>query len=130
MKKESEVNVVKGKLSRRQFIKAGTAGLGAVALGVFPGKAPAYNKGTTLSILHGTFFIAPAQVLMKKQVEEWGKMNGVKASIDFLSWSDLQAKVGATIQAGGMDITEMMVYWNYLYKNQLEDVEMDGIGMP
>ena len=39
-----------------------------------------------------------------------------------MSWSDLQAKIGATIQAGGLDITELMVYWNYLYKDQLVDL--------
>ncbi len=112
----------KAKLTRREFIKAGTAGLGVAALGMSPVTAPAYNKGTTLSLLFSTFFIAPAQVLMKKQVEEWGKMAGVKTSIDFLSWSDLQAKVGAVIHAGGMDISELMWYWNYLYKDQLVDV--------
>jgi multiple sugar transport system substrate-binding protein len=131
MKEKPGTKGTKGKLTRRDFLKAGTAGLGVAVLGgVFPGKAPAYNKGTTLSILYGTFYIAPAQVLMKQQVEEWGKMAGVKASIDFMSWANLQAKVGATIQAGGMDITELQWYWNFLYKDNMVDMteEAEAVG--
>ena len=65
------------KLSRREFLKAGAAGLGVAALGVLPGKtfagAPAVIKGTKLSILQGTYFIAPGQDLYKKQAQEWGR---------------------------------------------------------
>ena len=67
----------KRKLSRRAFIKTGAAGLGVAALGSLPSKvfgaAPAVIKGTKLSILQGTYFIAPAQDLYKKQAAEWGQ---------------------------------------------------------
>ncbi|MBW1963518.1 MAG: twin-arginine translocation signal domain-containing protein, partial [Deltaproteobacteria bacterium] len=53
MQKKAQKKQTTRKLNRRQFLKAGTAGLGAAALGTIPGKvfgkAPAYNKGTTLS---------------------------------------------------------------------------------
>ena len=53
MKNDSK-RQTKGKLSRREFIKAGVAGLGAAAVGGLPhrvfGQGPAIIKGTKLSI--------------------------------------------------------------------------------
>ncbi|MBP1718307.1 MAG: putative sugar uptake transporter periplasmic solute-binding protein precursor [Deltaproteobacteria bacterium] len=116
----------KAKLSRRDFLKAGAAGLGVAALGGLPekvfGQAPAKIKGTSLSILQGSYFIAPGQDLYKKQAQEWGQANGVTMSADFLNWPDLQPKIAASIQAGGYDIVELWPGWNYLYQNNLVDV--------
>jgi len=60
----------KEKLSRREFLNAGAAGLGVVALKGLPrqgfGQAPSVIKGTKLAILQGTFFIPPAQELCKQ----------------------------------------------------------------
>ncbi len=70
----------RGKVSRREFLKAGVAGLGMAAMGGLTGKAfgaPAKIKGTKLTILQGTYFIAPGQELYKKQAQEWGEANGV-----------------------------------------------------
>jgi hypothetical protein len=67
----------KRKFSRREFIKTGAAGLGVAALGSLPkkvfGQAPAVLRGTSLAILQGTYFVAPAQDLYKRQAQEWGK---------------------------------------------------------
>jgi multiple sugar transport system substrate-binding protein len=122
------------KLSRREFLKVGTAGLGVAALGSLPGKvfgqAPAAIKGTKLTILQGTYFIAPGQDLYKKQATDWGKANGVEVSADFLNWPDLQPKIAAGIQAGGVDIVELWPSWNHLYKDSLVDMtpEADEFG--
>ena len=101
-------------------------GFGAAATGALPrqvfAQAPAVLKGTKLSILQGTYFIAPAQDLYKGQAEEWGKKNGVEMSADFLNWPDLQPKIAAAIQAGGVDIVELWPSWNYLYQNSLVDM--------
>ena len=43
-------------------------------------------------------------------------------SADFLNWPDLQPKIAASIQAGGVDIVELWPGWNYLYKNNLVDL--------
>ena len=114
------------KLSRREFLKVGTAGLGVAALGSLPGKvfgqAPAALKGTKLTILQGTYFIGPGQDLYKKQATDWGKENGVDVSADFLNWPDLQPKIAAAIQAGGVDIVELWPSWNHLYKDSLVDM--------
>ena len=94
------------KLSRREFLKVGAAGVGVAALGSMPnkvfGQAPAALKGTTLTILQGTYFIAPGQDLYKKQAAEWGQANGVDVRADFLNWPDLQPKI-AEVQSPSVE---------------------------
>ncbi len=85
-------------------------------------KAPAFKKGTSLSILQGSYFIAPSQDLYKRQAQEWGEANGVQMSCDFLNWPDLQPKIAASVQAGGYDIVELWGGWNYLYQDNLVEV--------
>jgi len=116
-------------LSRRDFLKAGFAGAAAIGLaklggGTPPvfGKAPAAIKGTKLAILQGTYFIPAGQELYKKQAQEWAKASGVTVATDFLNWPDLQPKIGAAVQAGGVDIIELWPSWNYLYKASLLDL--------
>ncbi|MGD0267090.1 MAG: extracellular solute-binding protein [Candidatus Methylomirabilota bacterium] len=120
----------KQKLSRRAFIKTGAAGLGVAALGSLPGKvfgaAPAVIKGTKLSVLQATYFIAPAQDLFRKQVEDWGKMAGVTTAVDFLNWPDLQPKIAAAVQAGGVDVCDLWPTWNFLYRNSLVDLTREA----
>ena len=41
---------------------------------------------------------------------------------DFLNWPDLQPKIAAAVQAGGVDIVELWPGWNYLYKDNLVDL--------
>jgi len=110
MKDHPQKGKGKVKLSRRDFLKAGAAGLGVAALGGLPekvfGQAPAFKKGTSLSILQGSYFIAPSQDLYKRQAQEWGRANGVTMSADFLNWPDLQPKIAASVQAGGYDIVD------------------------
>ena len=124
----------KRKLSRREFMKAGAASVGVAALGSLPhevfGQAPAVIRGTRLSILQATYFIAPAQNLFKQQVEDWGKMAGVTATADFLNWPDLQPKIAAAIQAGGVDVCDLWSTWNHLYKDNLVDLteEAEEVG--
>ena len=77
---KSKKKEAKGTLTRRDFLKAGAAGLGIAAMGTIPGQvfgAPAIKKGTKFSILQGSYFIAPGQDLYKKQAQEWGQANGV-----------------------------------------------------
>jgi len=120
-------------MTRRDFIKAtGAAGIGVAAAMMVPGRlfaspqaeksGPATLKGTKLSILQGTYFIAPGQDLYKKQAAEWGAGNGVEVSCDFLNWPDLQPKIAASVQAGGYDIVELWPGWNYLYADNLVEV--------
>ncbi len=116
-------------MSRRQFLKAGVAGAAAVGLGKLAGssgqvygQAPAVIKGTRLAILQGTYFIPAAQELYRKQAQEWAKASGVTVATDFLNWPDLQPKIAAAIQAGGVDIVELWPIWNFLYQKNLLDL--------
>ena len=118
----------KGKgLSRRDFLKAGIAGAAAVGLSGLGGTkvfgAPAVKKGTKLSILQGTYFIAPGQELYKKQAQEWGQANGVTVAADFLNWPDLQPKIAASVQAGGYDIVEL---WPAIAAGEWLGIHIDG----
>ena len=98
MRSQSGKKERKGKLSRRDFLKVGAAGLGAAALGNFSTQvfgAPAVIKGTKLAILQGTYFVPAGQELYKKQAQEWGKASDVTVATDFLNWPDLQPKIAA-----------------------------------
>ncbi len=116
-------------ISRREFLKVGVAGAAAVGLTTMGGgsrhvfgQAPAAIKGTKLAILQGTYFVPAAQDLYKKQAQEWGQAMGVTVATDFLNWPDLQPKIAAAIQAGGVDIVELWPIWNHLYQNSLLDL--------
>jgi len=104
------------RLARRTLLKAaGALALSGVATpGLLRrgGAAPAVLKGTSLTTLQATYFVPAAQDLFKKQVQEWGRANGVNANADFLNWPDLQPKISAAIQAGGYDIVELWPGWN------------------
>ena len=123
-----------GKVSRRKFLKAGAASLGAAALVGLPhhgfGQAPAVIKGTRLAILQPTYFVAAAQDFFKRQAEDWGKMAGVTMVVDFLNWPDMQGKVSAAVHAGGVDIVDLWRTWNFLYRDNLVDLteEAEEVG--
>jgi multiple sugar transport system substrate-binding protein len=107
-------------VTRRQIIKTGAVAAGVVALGGFPYISSAQNK--TLNIVRGTYFIPAAQEIAKQQAEEFGKQAGVKVNADFLNWPDLQTKIGAGLQAGGVDVIELWPVQNHLYANNLVDM--------
>lgn len=78
--------------------------------------------GSSLNILWGTFFDARWQDEMKALVDDFASQSGVKCQIDFLGWADLQPKIGAALQAGGLDIAELWPGWHHIYKASLVDV--------
>jgi multiple sugar transport system substrate-binding protein len=114
-------------VSRRRFLeRAGLAGIAVATMGSLPrqafGQAPAFLKGARLAILQGTYFIAPAQDLYKREAQEWAKAVGATVTTDFLNWPDLQPKIAAAVQAGGVDIVELWPSWNWLYRDSLVDL--------
>lgn len=115
-------------VNRRGFLQ--TVALGAGAASLLPrtawGQPPARIKGTKLSVLQATYFIAPAQDLFKKQCEEFGKIAGVTVTPDFLNWPDLQPKIAAAVQAGGVDCVDLWPGWNFLYQRNLVDLTKEA----
>jgi multiple sugar transport system substrate-binding protein len=146
----SEVHVTTMRITRRRLLAGLTLGAASAAIAACSGGSspsdqtpaaassgssvtpsaattPAANgaslKGTSLAFIGGSYFIPEAQSLFKKQVEQWGKDNGVSVSADFLNWPDLQAKIAAAVQSGaGADMFEMWPGWTYLYPDNLADV--------
>ena len=115
-------------MNRRGFLK--TVAVGAGAATVLPrtvlAQAPAAIKGAKISVLQATYFIAPAQELFKKQCEEFGKVAGVTVTADFLNWPDLQPKIAAAVQAGGVDCVDLWPGWNFLYRANLVDLTKEA----
>ncbi len=86
-------------------------------------KAPAQLEGTKLNILAASYFVPAGQEHYDQQLKEWADQNGVEASVDYVAWPDLQAKIGASIQAqSGPDIIQMWDPWPFLYQENLVDV--------
>jgi multiple sugar transport system substrate-binding protein len=86
-------------------------------------KAPAQLEGTKLNILGASYFVVAGQDHYDAQIKEWGDANGVEMSVDYVAFPDLQAKIGAAIQAeSGPDIVQLWDTWPYLYYQNLVDV--------
>jgi multiple sugar transport system substrate-binding protein len=88
------------------------------------GVAPAQLEGSSLNILGASYFVLAGQERFDQQLQEWGEQNGVDVSIDYINWPDLQARIGASIQAqSGPDIIQMWSPWPYLYQDNLVNVD-------
>src|SRR5215207_423929 len=86
-------------------------------------QAPAQLEGTELNILGASYFVPAGQERFDAQCQEWGEANGVDVSVDYVAWPDLQAKIGASIQAqSGPDIIQLWDPWPSLYTENLVDV--------
>ena len=83
-------------------------------------------KGASFTVLQGTYFVAPGQDLYKKQAATWGQQTGATVSCDFLNWPDLQPKIAAAVQAGGLDVVELWPGWQWLYQDQLLDMSAEA----
>ncbi len=93
------------------------------------GKAPAQLEGTELAILGASYFVPAGQERFDAQCQEWGEANGVDVSVDYVAWPDLQAKIGASIQAqSGPDIIQLWDPWPSLYAENL--VDLNDIATP
>jgi len=88
------------------------------------GIAPAQLEGTSLNILGASYFVLAGQERFDAQIAEWGEANGVDVNVDYVAFPDLQAKIGASIQAeSGPDIIQMWDTWPYLYYENLVDMQ-------
>ena len=119
--------------SRRQILRNGSAlGLSAAGLQMVlrssghtlaAPRQTRYQTGGKLNILAGSYFVPEAQDFFVKQVQDWGSQNGVEVTADFVNWPDIQAKVSAAVESGaGPDIVEMREGWQYLYYEQMTDL--------
>ena len=118
--------------SRRQILRSGaalglsSAGIATVLRTTGTAAAPRptrYQLSGKLNILAGSYFVPEAQDFFVKQVTDWGSQNGVDVSCDFINWPDIQARISAAVESGaGPDIVEMREAWQYLYYEQMSDL--------
>ncbi len=91
----------RGRISRRDFVKA--AGVGALAAGlgpaiIIPGRARAARK--TLKILNWVHFVPPYdEWFNKKYTKEWGEKNDTEVTVDNIGIAGVNARGAAEVSA-------------------------------
>jgi multiple sugar transport system substrate-binding protein len=120
--------------SRRQIFRSGAAlGLSSAGIATVLGStrhasaAPRATRyiqgGGKLTILAGSYFVPEAQDFFVQQVTDWGSQNNTEVTCDFINWPDIQARITAAVESGsGPDIVELREAWQYLYFEQMVDL--------
>ena len=120
--------------SRRQIFRSGAAlGLSSAGIATVLGStrhasaAPRATRyiqgGGKLTILAGSYFVPEAQDFFVQQVTDWGSQNNTEVTCDFINWPDIQARITAAVESGsGPDIVELREAWQYLYYQQMVDL--------
>lgn len=91
---------VASRISRRQFIKV--AGAAGVAAGLATGLTPfgAFGQAKTLTIKQWSHFVPSYDVWFDAFAQNWGEKNGVKVTVDHISFSQLVPDATAEVAAG------------------------------
>jgi multiple sugar transport system substrate-binding protein len=116
-------------LNRRAFLTMTGAAAGAATLGGVPGilqaqKAPSFPKGTKLHLLEWVSFVPAADVELKRQGAEFGKLAGVDVTVELINFNDLNPRIASGIETkAGPDIIQMHNNWPHLYAEGLADVD-------
>src|SRR5690242_21955250 len=94
------------KVTRRNFLKSGTALAGGMAGILATGRAPAFAQGSTVHWLRWNDFApASAQLLRKELLPAAEKALGIKTNLATATGNDLQPRTTSAIQSGsGPDI--------------------------
>src|ERR1700752_660422 len=94
------------KVTRRNFLKSGTALAGGMAGVLATGRPPAFAQGTTLNWLRWNDFVpASDQLLRKELLPTAEKALGLKINLVTVNGNDLQPRITFAIQSGsGPDI--------------------------
>ena len=107
-------NSVRG-MKRRAFLRMTGAVAGAATVGGIPGillaqKPPSFPKGTKLHLLEFVSFIPAADVELKRQGEEFGKLAGVDVTVELINFNDLNPRIASGIETkAGPDIIQMQI---------------------
>ena len=89
-------------MERRAFLTLTGAAAGAATLGGLPGilraqKPPSFPKGTKLHLLEYVSFIPAADVELKRQGEEFGKLAGVDVTVELINFNDLNPRIASAM---------------------------------
>src|SRR5690349_22214517 len=105
------------KVTRRNFLKSGTALAGGMAGILATGRAPAYAQGSTVHWLRWNDFVPASDELLRKELVPAGEMAlGIKITLEPINGNDIQARTTSAIQSGtGADIICGLNNWPQLY---------------
>src|ERR1700752_2968064 len=112
------------KVTRRNFLKSGTALAGGMAGVLATGRPPAFAQGTTLNWLRWNDFVpASDQLLRKELIPAAEKALGMKINLETVNGNDLQPRITSAIQSGsGPDIIMSFNSYTHLYANSVVDL--------
>ena len=69
-------------------------------------------------------FIPAADVELKRQGEEFGKLAGVDVTVELINFNDLNPRIASAIEnKAGPDIIQLHQNWAHLYADGLADVD-------
>src|ERR1700748_1940303 len=89
------------RVTRRNFLKTGTALAGGMAGILATGRAPAFAQGTTVHWLRWNDFVpASDQLLRKELLPAAEKALGLKINLETVNGNDLQPRITSAIQSG------------------------------
>ena len=80
------------------------------------------SRGPSSPSFREPILFLPLRNSTRSRPRSGARPTGVTMATDFLNWPDLQPKIAAAVQAGGVDIVELWPIWNYLYRNNLVDL--------
>lgn len=111
-------------LKRRQFIRTSltaSAGLAGILMSRTP---PAMAQDRELKLLTWSHFVPSADEELKRQLEEFGKAEGVKVRMDRVAHLQIPAVHASQVQGQkGHDITFMWIGEPHLYSKHLIDLD-------
>lgn len=112
------------RLQRRAFLRSSltaAAGLSGILLAKTP---PAYAQERELKLLTWSHFVPSSDEELQRQLEEFGKMAGVKVRMDRVAHLQMPALLASEVQGGkGHDVAALWVGMPDLYRKQLVNLD-------
>src|SRR6201987_1918018 len=112
------------KVTRRNFLKSGTALAAGMAAILATGRAPAYAQGATVHWLRWTDFVPASDQLLRKELLPIAEKElGIKINMETINANELQARITSAIQSGaGPDLIMALNSYTYLYGASVVDL--------
>src|SRR5919201_1614397 len=112
------------KVTRRNFLKSGTALAGGMAGILATARAPAFAQAATVHWLRWNDFVpASDQLLRKELLPAAEKALGIKINFETVNGNDLQPRITSAIQSGsGPDIIMLFNNHPQIYAESLLDM--------
>ena len=112
------------RVQRRAFLRSSlttAAGLSGILLAKTP---PAYAQERELKLLTFSHFVPSSDEELKRQLDEFGKMAGIKVRMDRVAHLQLPAVYASEVQGQkGHDITSMAIAGPHLYSKHLVNLD-------